>query len=41
MPLTVHQIRPREHGGADDSRNLVTLCVPCHDYVEPDEPAAG
>ena len=41
MPLTVHHIRPREHGGADDFRNLVTLYVLCHDYVEPDEPAAG
>jgi hypothetical protein len=40
MPLTVHHIKPREQGGTDDFRNLVTLCVSCHDYVEPDGPAS-
>ena len=34
-------IRPRVHGGTDDFRNLVTLCVPCHDYVEPDASTLG
>ena len=37
-PLTVHHIRPRELGGTNDLRNLLTLCVACHDYVEPDAP---
>lgn len=32
--LTVHHIVPRAEGGSDLLRNLVTLCVPCHDWVE-------
>ena len=42
MPsLTAHHIRPREHGEIDGFRNVVTLWIPCHNYVQPDEPAAG
>ena len=32
--LTVHHITPREHGGTEDARNLITLCSTCHDKVE-------
>ena len=32
--LTVHHITPREDGGSDDSTNLVSLCVECHNFVE-------
>jgi 5-methylcytosine-specific restriction endonuclease McrA len=36
--LTVHHVVPRGDGGTHDPRNLVTLCVDCHDAVE--QPAA-
>ena len=29
-----HHIKPRAHGGTDDSKNLVFLCVDCHNAVE-------
>ncbi len=32
--LSVHHMIPRLNGGADDKSNLVTLCNPCHDFVE-------
>ena len=32
--LSVHHILPRADGGKDDPTNLITLCHPCHDYVE-------
>lgn len=32
--LTVHHITPREYGGTDVARNLLTLCGPCHDRLE-------
>lgn len=32
--LTAHHIVPRDDGGVDDLSNLITLCNPCHDYVE-------
>lgn len=32
--LNAHHLIPRAEGGADDIHNLVTLCEPCHDYVE-------
>ena len=32
--LTVHHIKPRETGGADHPRNLLTLCTSCHDWAE-------
>jgi len=28
--LEVHHIEFRSHGGADDERNLMTLCFDCH-----------
>jgi hypothetical protein len=30
----VHHITPREWGGTDDPRNLITVCGPCHDRIE-------
>jgi hypothetical protein len=32
--MTAHHITPRSEDGADDLGNLITLCDPCHDYVE-------
>ncbi len=32
--MQAHHLQPREQGGADDVYNLVTLCNPCHDFVE-------
>lgn len=32
--LSVHHMIPRADGGSDGLYNLVTLCHPCHDYVE-------
>ena len=32
--MTAHHMTPREEEGADDISNLVTLCHPCHDFVE-------
>ena len=32
--LSVHHLTPRDEGGPDALNNLVTLCNPCHDYVE-------
>jgi 5-methylcytosine-specific restriction endonuclease McrA len=32
--LTAHHITPRADDGGDDLTNLITLCDPCHDYVE-------
>jgi predicted restriction endonuclease len=32
--LSVHHIKPRDHGGIDDLSNLITLCEKCHDVVE-------
>lgn len=32
--LTVHHIVPRDCQGSDHPDNLITLCSPCHDYVE-------
>lgn len=32
--LTVHHIIPRHISHDNSPRNLVTLCRPCHDYVE-------
>ena len=32
--LTVHHIKPRKKSGKDTSRNLITLCSPCHDTAE-------
>ena len=32
--LDAHHLMPRKEGGSDDVRNLITLCEPCHDYVE-------
>lgn len=32
--LTVHHIKPREEGGLNEERNLITLCSECHDKVE-------
>lgn len=36
-PLSVHHLLPRADGGGDAMNNLVTLCIPCHDYVELNE----
>lgn len=32
--LSVHHLVPRSEGGKDCYNNLITLCNPCHDYVE-------
>lgn len=32
--LTVHHVNPRDSGGSNDMRNLVALCVACHDWAE-------
>ena len=32
--LSAHHITPRLLGGKDELRNLLSLCEPCHDYVE-------
>lgn len=32
--LTAHHMTPRDEGGSNDISNLVTLCQPCHDFVE-------
>ena len=32
--LSAHHLTPRLEGGPDDLTNLITLCVPCHDFVE-------
>lgn len=32
--LTAHHVIPRAEGGIDDPINLLTLCNPCHDFVE-------
>lgn len=32
--LSLHHIIPRDMYGTDDDSNLITLCVPCHDWVE-------
>ena len=32
--LTAHHIIPRSEDGADEIHNLITLCDPCHDFVE-------
>jgi len=33
--LTLHHIVPRSRGGVDEAMNLATLCVSCHDSIEP------
>lgn len=35
--LTVHHIIPRSVGGTYEMENLITLCSPCHDFVELEE----
>lgn len=32
--LSAHHIMPRDEGGSSDLSNLITLCNPCHDFVE-------
>lgn len=32
--LTIHHIIPRDEDGSNEMSNLITLCIPCHDYVE-------
>lgn len=32
--LSAHHIIARKNGGSNDMTNLVTLCSPCHDFVE-------
>ena|SRR3990167_2199216 len=32
--LTAHHLIPRAEGGTNHISNLVTLCNPCHDFVE-------
>jgi len=34
ISLTVHHIVPRKLGGNNKMKNLITLCHPCHDYIE-------
>jgi hypothetical protein len=36
--LSVHHIKPRDKGGKDHMHNLLTLCEPCHDWVELNQP---
>lgn len=35
--LSIHHIISREDGGKAESRNLITLCKKCHDFVELNE----
>ena len=35
--LSAHHIIPRSEGGEDNIENLITLCNPCHDFVEINE----
>lgn len=39
--LNAHHIEPKEQGGTDSARNLVTVCIDCHEDLKPiyDEPA--
>ena len=32
--LTAHHIIPRIEGGSDTIENLISLCSPCHDFIE-------
>jgi len=32
--LTVHHVKPRQGGGKNEARNLITLCSKCHDLIE-------
>lgn len=32
-PLTVHHFKHKRNGGKDTARNLVTLCDPCHKFL--------
>ena len=32
--LNAHHLMPRAVGGADEIQNLISLCSPCHDFVE-------
>ena len=32
--LNAHHLTPRDQGGGDAINNLITLCEPCHDFVE-------
>ena len=32
--LADHHLQPREFGGLNEERNLMTLCCTCHDTVE-------
>lgn len=32
--LSAHHIMPRDEGGSSEMSNLITLCNPCHDFVE-------
>lgn len=34
LELGAHHIMPRDEGGSNDMTNLMTLCNPCHDFVE-------
>ena len=34
--LSIHHIIPRREGGTDDFDNLILLCKPCHDEIEPE-----
>jgi len=35
--ISAHHIIPRGEGGGNNVSNLITLCDPCHDYVEVNE----
>ncbi len=32
--LNAHHIISRANGGANKMKNLISLCIPCHDFVE-------
>jgi 5-methylcytosine-specific restriction endonuclease McrA len=32
--LSAHHIVPRKKGGKDEQRNLITLCLDCHNWAE-------
>jgi 5-methylcytosine-specific restriction endonuclease McrA len=34
LELNAHHIVPRDEGGSNHATNLMTLCIPCHDFVE-------
>lgn len=34
--LRVHHVRPLSKGGTNELRNLIAVCLECHQYVHPE-----